>query len=276
MPSPHRHPRSVFVSYSRQDAWFVDLMVELLTFHRIRPWHDKRDVTPASSVSDSVREGLQRTESMIVVLSPHSLGSRWVSQELFAFAALHGTERIFPLKLRDYADNDGVFHELRDRQAINFSGNMLQGFRELTEAFGKPFLPPVERRTATPDRRLSNVAARLEFDFHQVLKRYPDVHRSEPMSQAEQGQLFVEVVEAFHEVLHRGYRLFDRRTHQPVSMPAAFLEELTIGSIEGFDALERLVPDFFITAVVRRLLQMLRVVPRDRRQEPGPEPLLAA
>jgi hypothetical protein len=266
MPSAQRHPSSVFVSYSHEDTWFVDLMVELLSFHRIRPWHDRRDVGAAHLISDKVREGIRSTESMIVVLSPHALQSRWVHKELFAFASVHGTETIFPVKLRDFADNDGVFHELHDRQAINFSGNMLEGFRDLTQAFGKPFLPPVEQRKAQEDRRRSSVEQRLAFDFRQTLARFPDVHRNEPRGYAAHGQLFVDIVEAFHETLYTRYTVLDRRTREPVTMPAALFERLILQSEDHFDALERLVPDFFVTAVVRQLTQLFKLEPVQRRQ----------
>lgn len=266
MQSAQRHPSSVFVSYSHHDAWFVDLMVELLSFHRIKPWHDRREVAPANNISDKVREGIKSTESMIVVLSPHALQSSWVHKELFAFASVHGIETVVPVKLRDFADNDGVFHELRDREAINFCGNMLDGFRDLTKAFGKPFLLPLELRQAQEDRRRSGVSQRLEHDFQIVLSRFPDVHRNEPRTYAEHGQLFVDIVEAFHEALYHRYKVLDRRTRAPVVMPAALFEELILTSEDHFDALERLVPDFFIRAVVRRLTQLFRLEALERRK----------
>jgi hypothetical protein len=265
MPQAVQHPRSVFVSYSTEDTYFVDLLVKLLTFHRIRPWHDSHEIAAARDIPDTLREGLRTTESMIVVLSPHALQSRWVSKELFAFTTLRGTNAVYPVKLKDFQDTEGVFQELRDRKAIDFSGNMLDGFQQLTEAFGKPFLPLPENRRAASDRRTCPIAERLEFDFQRIVERFPSVGRPESLTREQRGVLFVDFVEALHARLVERYRLIDRRTGAEVHLPTTVFEQVVLGSYAGFDALEQRVPDFFIGAVVQRLAQLFRIEARSRR-----------
>lgn len=268
MPQAATHPRSVFVSYSTEDAYFVDLLVKLLTFHRIRPWHDSHEIAASHDIPESLRTGLRQTESMIVVLSPNALRSRWVSRELFAFTTLRGTNAVFPVKLQDFQDTEGVFQELRSRKAIDFSGNMLDGFEQLTEAFGKPFLPLPENRKAASDRRSSSPAERLAFDFQRIAERFPAVRRAELLSPAERGVRFVDFVEAIHARLLERYRLIDRRTGAEVHLPTTLFEQIVLSADTGFDALEQHVPDCFVSAVVRRLTQLFRIEPRERR-EPG-------
>jgi hypothetical protein len=166
---------SVFISHSRRDRYFVNLLVALLKFHEVKTWWSEYDIEPGTRFRTLIDDGLQNAESLIVVVSQHSAASKWVTMELATFLEKRPDARVIPLLL-DRTNPDEVIDRLTDYQTLSFADDMLGGFEKLTELYGKRFLPRVERRTkdtrrntterrSKGDRRKSPLIQRMRIGF---------------------------------------------------------------------------------------------------------------
>ena len=74
----------VFISHSSRDKDFVDCFVSDLTAHGIPVWYDKLDIKVGDSVPGKINTGLSEAKYFLIVLSPDSVDSLWVREELNA------------------------------------------------------------------------------------------------------------------------------------------------------------------------------------------------
>jgi len=87
-------PRNIaFISYSHEDASFVGQLAEDLVASGVGVWLDRWEIRVGDSISDRIQSGLQESDYLLVVLSPNSVNSPWVREEL-------NTARIRQLELR--------------------------------------------------------------------------------------------------------------------------------------------------------------------------------
>lgn len=105
-----------FISYSHRDRdWSAWLQRALEAYRvprrlvgsegafgpvprRLAPiFRDREDLPSSSDLSVTVKESLQASESLIVICSPDSAKSRWVSEEVTYFRSLGRQDRIFAL-----------------------------------------------------------------------------------------------------------------------------------------------------------------------------------
>jgi hypothetical protein len=105
-----------FISYSHRDErWARWLQRALESYHvprrlvgkqgkfgeipaRLTPvFRDREDLSSAASLTDSVRHEIAAAETLVVICSPAAAQSRWVNEEVSAFAALGRTDRIYTL-----------------------------------------------------------------------------------------------------------------------------------------------------------------------------------
>jgi hypothetical protein len=150
---------TAFVSHTSPDKHFVDLLIRVLNYHHIQTWWDSHDVEAGEKYKEEIGIGLQKAEYLIVVISQGSLNSKWIVREISSFAASKPVAKIIFVVIEKVNFVD-VFEGLEDYQVILFHENMLEGFIQLLEAFGKDFLPERDRRN-NMDRRL---VERREFD----------------------------------------------------------------------------------------------------------------
>lgn len=265
-----RHPQSVFISYAPEDAYFVDLLIEVLAFHRIKPWHDnKRLARPAATkLSELVAAGIQQTDAMIVVLSPAAVQSEWVRKEVFAFTVTRADPLIVPIRLAAYDTAAGI-EFLDDAVVVDCTRSMLTAFKLLLEVFGKRFLPIADQRSPQKERRSSGTLERLEYAFQRIVEQQPGLALAEALPAAPQALLQRQMLESLHAELARSYLMFDPNG-RPVTLTVSAFEQFILGHPRHFDALELLVPHFFISGVVRRLAAQYTVLPRERRTGPTP------
>ena len=165
---------TAFVSHSSRDKYFVDLLIQLLNYHHIQTWYDSHDIEPGTKYLEKIEDGLQKADFFIAVVSQNSLNSKWIVREISSFLASKPEAKIIPV-LIEKVDIDEVFKGLEDYQAIMFYENMLNGFCQLLNVFGKEFLPVQDRRTYQDrrsderrefyDRRKSPIIQRLRKGF---------------------------------------------------------------------------------------------------------------
>lgn len=107
----------IFISYSRQDQTYVDLLVQALESHRLPVWMDQR-INYGSRWTQEIEDHLERCQVFLLVMSPRSKESHWVDCELTR--ALLRKKPIFPLLL----EGEHWFR-VGNIQATNVVGNKL-------------------------------------------------------------------------------------------------------------------------------------------------------
>jgi tetratricopeptide (TPR) repeat protein len=90
--------RTVFISYSRKDREFVDRLADELLARGIEVFVDRKALAPGKRWSDELQHAIKVSRTMVVVLSPDSVASTHVKNEI-AFAEGDG-DTIIPVLYR--------------------------------------------------------------------------------------------------------------------------------------------------------------------------------
>jgi len=101
----------VFISYSHTDATTADAIVAALDEVGVPSFRDVKDISWGDAISQSVREGLDRAAAVIVILSPGSLKSHWVSYEVGYATAKN--RRVLPYLTHPALDAPGFIGDLK-------------------------------------------------------------------------------------------------------------------------------------------------------------------
>jgi hypothetical protein len=130
---------SVFISYSRTDSEFVDLLQRLLVSKGYDAWLDRRNIDVGSRWDNAVEQAIQSRTYMIVVLSPESVASQNVSDEWNY--ALDEDKTIIPV----YYHACTIPMSLRRVQWIDFEKQpFADAFKALTAALGESDNRPID------------------------------------------------------------------------------------------------------------------------------------
>jgi hypothetical protein len=130
---------SVFISYSRTDADFVDLLLRLLLSKGYDAWLDRRDIEAGSRWDVAVEQAIQARSHLVVVLTPESAASQNVADE-WSYALEEG-KTVVPLLYRPCS----IPMRLRRLQWIDFDQQpFAQGFKTLSAVLGEPDNRPVD------------------------------------------------------------------------------------------------------------------------------------
>jgi len=78
----YRTKPRVFVSHSSQDKEVASELAWNLRLFQFEVWYDEWEIAVGDSIVDKVFDGLKASDTLIIVLSPASVQSRWVKEEL--------------------------------------------------------------------------------------------------------------------------------------------------------------------------------------------------
>ncbi len=144
----------VFVSYSSKDQEFVREVVADLEAHSVRVWWDEKAIRPAERIREAINQGIQESASVLVFISPRSLASRWVLNELDT-AMLKEMERrqavVIPILLGrvDIAELPG---DLRGKKFIDLRGNKRAKYHTVRDGLMSAIAIASSRPELAPDR----------------------------------------------------------------------------------------------------------------------------
>lgn len=79
-----RPRHTAFISYAHRDAPFVARLAEDLVANGVGVWLDRWEIKVGDSISDRIQQGIQDSDYLVIVLSPNSVNSSWVREELNA------------------------------------------------------------------------------------------------------------------------------------------------------------------------------------------------
>lgn len=111
---------TLFLSHSHKDRQFAQRLAQDLVAKGVKVWFDEAEMKPGDSLISKIGEGIAAVDYLGVILSPASVTSRWVTQELAI--ALHseieeGKPRIVPI----YYQKCDLPQFLRHRKYIDFT-----------------------------------------------------------------------------------------------------------------------------------------------------------
>ena len=126
---PVIQPSQIFISYARSDSGFVDRLEADLRARGQTTWVDRMRLEGGDDWAQRIGHEIAQSGSMIVVLSPDAVASKWVRREI----TLADTRNIpiFPVLLKPVSQ---VPLQIAERQYIDFTTAYDQGLRALLQA----------------------------------------------------------------------------------------------------------------------------------------------
>lgn len=105
---------SVFVSYSSADRDFASKLSQELKDRGINAWMADEQVTPGGNWSLETGRALERSDAMVIVLSPDAVKSEQVSRDIdYALTASRLRHRVIPVLARPTQDVPWVLRKLQ-------------------------------------------------------------------------------------------------------------------------------------------------------------------
>jgi hypothetical protein len=134
--------KSVFISYSRQEVPFVDILREKLEEEEIQTWLDYRSLVPGKPWLEQIISGIDAADVLLLVVSNTSMASPNVQLEYKH--ALEKNKRILLIIFEASA----LPAELQSCEWIDFRGSFRNGFKALQHGLDQPF----QYKKAVPQR----------------------------------------------------------------------------------------------------------------------------
>jgi len=86
---------AVFLSHSSRDTWLAEVIEKRIRAKKIKVWLDEMSLTGGEEILAAVRRGIQNSNELIILASPSSIKSQWVSTEVGIAQGL--SKRVTPL-----------------------------------------------------------------------------------------------------------------------------------------------------------------------------------
>ena len=135
----------LFISYSHENADFVNRLVARLIEARVAIWYDRIEIKVGESLLQKIQGAMSEADFLAVVLSKASVQSAWCKEELDAGLIRQLAERrviVLPLRMEDCE----IPLFLRDKKYADFTKGFDYGFQELREAIAGVADPTLGRK----------------------------------------------------------------------------------------------------------------------------------
>lgn len=200
---------SIFISYSRADSEFVDLLQRLLVSKGYSTWIDRRNIGAGSRWDQAIEQAIQAQSHLIVVLTPESAASENVADE-WSYAIEEG-KTIIPIFYRACS----VPMRLRRLQGIDFEKQVFaDAFRALTATLGEP-----DNRPSDPvqlAKREGIILVEVDFPMDMERTRVGFVYSDYPVVQSFLNIVYMTLLRGRIQAHSYGkaWVLRDKLTHQ--------------------------------------------------------------
>lgn len=125
-------PHSVFISYSRRESPFVDVLLDALEAAGVDAWVDYRSLVPGKPWLNQILEGIRKAEVFLLVVSKESMSSANVALEIQH--ALEAQKRILLIVFEAVS----LPPALQACEWIDFRSSFRQKKQELLERLDQP------------------------------------------------------------------------------------------------------------------------------------------
>jgi len=135
-PKRTASPREAFLSHAGDDRAFVRRLAKAMKEHGMGAWFSKAHILSGEQWHDKIGEALDRCDWFLLVLSPHSVKSKWVKHELlYALREDRYNERIVPIVYRKCKYRQ-LSWTLQSFQFVDFTHGFASGCRDLFRRWG--------------------------------------------------------------------------------------------------------------------------------------------
>jgi hypothetical protein len=123
----------VFLSYSSSDKEIARRLTDELTRVGVRVWLDECEIKVGDNIIQNIEQGIRDSDYLALILTPRSVTSKWVIEELSAARMVQpGSKKILPLLF----ETCEVPPLLKNTQWADFRGSFESGLQELLNALG--------------------------------------------------------------------------------------------------------------------------------------------
>ena len=153
----------IFISYSRRDSQFVDSLMRQIEQNDLDIWMDREDIRGGDSFRAAISQAIRNCPLLIVVLSPDSIASKYVTQEVTV--ADQNDKPIIPVLYRQCQIPPEMELQLAGIHLVDFSiqpfntalNQLLQALRSGRGVQTRPPSSQTERRDLTLPQLLPGV-----------------------------------------------------------------------------------------------------------------------
>ena len=161
--------KTLFLSYSSKDREFASRLACDLQAKGFDVWYDQWQLNVGDSLLEKIQEGIERASWLVIVLSPHSVKSKWVKEELnFGFVRQLAENSIFILPVL-YKDCQ-IPPFLREKVYADFRSDYQDGLNCLLKTLKRRYLDQLQFQKNraisyyyVPDPLLYSSGAILDF-----------------------------------------------------------------------------------------------------------------
>jgi uncharacterized protein YjbI with pentapeptide repeats len=127
---------SCFIGYSSKDRAFAERLRARMQTERLRVWSTPEDMDGGERIEEQIDRGGRSYDKLLLVISPHSMGSEWLKAEILKARQREALEKrrvLFPIRLvppdeiRDWKCFDvetgrDLAREIREHALAGFTG----------------------------------------------------------------------------------------------------------------------------------------------------------
>lgn len=150
--------KKIFISYSHDDREFAERLATALYQAGEEVWWDQWEILPGDSLIQKIfEEGLSNASAFIIVLSPSSVESKWVREELDVATVrkIEGVTRVIPV----IKEGTEIPTSLRSLMWLDMREDFDGGVRKIINAVhGVTAKPPGQRAVNILDRLTESIA----------------------------------------------------------------------------------------------------------------------
>ena len=132
--------KDVFISYASEDSSIITLLIKVLKQNNISYWLDQEEISWGDSLTDTISDGLKKSQYVLVVLSEAFISSRWTKVELNTMLNIEiskGNKKVLPLIVGDEEKIIEVLPLLRDKRHLVWDKNPHKVVNELSKVLGR-------------------------------------------------------------------------------------------------------------------------------------------
>jgi hypothetical protein len=107
----------VFLSHATVDKWLATTLCERIEAAGATTFRDDRDIDGGDDIPDAIRDAIDESDEMVVLLTPASVNRPWVQTEVGA--AWQRRARI--VVIRQYVEIDSIPAMLRSKKGIDLN-----------------------------------------------------------------------------------------------------------------------------------------------------------
>lgn len=121
----------VFLSYSKEDCKLARALASQLKKIGLEPWDPNEVLFPGDNWASEIGKALEKSEAMVVLVSPSSMKSDQVLREVdFALGSPRYKGRLIPVVLAEAEEMPWIFKNLR---TVRLSTDLKKSAREIAE-----------------------------------------------------------------------------------------------------------------------------------------------